>query len=160
MHKLEIRVRKAQPKDADTVLNMLGEILKLHHEGRPDLFNETGSKYSKEQLLEIFENPNRPVLVATNEHDDVVGYCFCIVKTADTSALKDIITLHIDDLYVDPTLRGKNVGKFLLDHAIDLAKQVGAYNIDLNVWEFNENAREFYQHLGFSTMRRYMEIVL
>ncbi len=157
---LEITVRRAQQKDTDTILNMLGEILKLHHQGRPDLFNEVGSKYSKQELLELFENPSRPVLVATNEQDEVVGYCFCIVKTADTLALKNIITLHIDDLFVDPSLRGKNVGKFLLEHAIDLAKEVGAYNIDLNVWEFNENAREFYQHLGFSTMRRYMEIVL
>ena len=38
------------------------------------------------------------------------------------------------------------------------AKESGFDRIELNMWEFNEDAREFYDALGFKTYRRYMEM--
>ena len=38
------------------------------------------------------------------------------------------------------------------------AKEKGFSKMELDVWEFNEDAREFYKAAGFQTYRRYMEL--
>ena len=40
------------------------------------------------------------------------------------------------------------------------AKLHGFDRIDLNMWEFNENALAFYEAMGMKTYRRYMELKL
>ena len=46
------------------------------------------------------------------------------------------------------------------DTAKDLAKELDCDNIELNVWEFNESAMKFYEKMGMTTQRRFMEIKL
>ena len=36
---MQIEIRKAEPQDAPRVLELLGDIARLHHEGRPDIFS-------------------------------------------------------------------------------------------------------------------------
>lgn len=45
-------IRKAEEKDAPRVLELLKEIVKLHHEGRPDIFSGENPKYDIPALLE------------------------------------------------------------------------------------------------------------
>jgi hypothetical protein len=39
----------------------------VHHNGRPDLFNGPAQKYSAEQLMDIFEDDDRPVFIAADD---------------------------------------------------------------------------------------------
>ena len=71
-----------------------------------------------------------------------------------------IRTLYIHDLCVDESARGRGVGTALMDAAVDWARAQRCHNIDLNVWEFNEGAKAFYERYGMHTMKRYMEILL
>ena len=40
----------------------------------------------------------------------------------------------------------------------DYTKEKGFKRIELNMWEFNQGALEFYEAVGFNTYRRYMEL--
>ena len=40
------------------------------------------------------------------------------------------------------------------------AREQGYRRLELNMWEFNEDALAFYEALGFSTYRRYMEMTI
>ena len=40
------------------------------------------------------------------------------------------------------------------------AKNEGFDRIELNMWEFNQGALAFYESIGFTTYRRFMEIKL
>ena len=101
-------VRRAKVKDINKIQDLLLQVCMVHHKGRPDIFKEGGSKYSKDELIKILEDEERPIFVAVDEMDEVLGYAFCIFQQHKLhSVLTDIRTLYIDDLCVDEGKRGK-----------------------------------------------------
>ena len=158
---MNITIRKAQNSDSKGVLRLLEQIAELHHQGRPDIFKGNTKKYTEDELSEILKDKDKPTFVAVDDSDKVLGYVFCMVaETKGHAVLKNSRSLYIDDFCVDRSLRGQNIGKKLFEAVKSYAYETGAYNIDLNVWEFNEGAIEFYQKCGFVTQRRTMELVL
>ena len=153
-------IRRAENKDLDSINKLLCQVLDVHHKGRPDIF-KIGTKYNEREIRELLSNDAKPILVAVNEKDEVLGYCFCvIVQHLNDSVLTDIKTLYIDDLCVDESLRGKGIGKELYHSAEKLAKQLGCYNLTLNVWECNPSAKEFYKKMGLIPQKTYMEEII
>lgn len=59
--------------------------------------------------------------------------------------MKDFTTLYIDDLCVDENSRGQHVGRKLYEYVLNYAREQGCYDVTLNVWEGNDNARAFYE---------------
>lgn len=57
---------------------------------------------------------------------------------------------YVQELYVVPTLRGRGIGRVLLERAIDLARGKGATSIDLNTGETDTAARSLYESMGFT----------
>ena len=153
-------IRRAQQKDISKIGDLLSQVDLVHHNGRPDIF-KIGRKYSDEELEMLMEDEERPILVCTDESDEVVGYCFCIfVRHTDNSVLTDIKTLYIDDLCVDEAMRGKHIGKELYEAAVKLAKDSGCYNLTLNVWSCNKSAIRFYEAPGLVPQKIGMELIL
>ena len=148
--KTEYQIRPAQTGDLEAVNRLLRQVLYVHYVGRPDLFNEVGKKYTDEELLKIFKNPQTPVFVYEKE-GEVLGYVFCELKRQSSGSLKTLTTLYIDDLCVDEKARKQNVGKALFEYAKEFAKKSGCYNITLHVWECNPGARAFYEAVGLTT---------
>ncbi len=160
MH-VDLIIRRAVRKDLPAVIKLLHEVLEVHAALRPDIFISGTTKYTEEELLEIFANENTPVFVAVNEKDEPLGHLFCIVQdhdaTPNTGAYK---TLYIDDLCVDEAARGLGVARKLYTHACDYAKQIGCFNVTLHVWEGNDRARAFYEKMGMGIQSTTMEQVL
>ncbi len=153
-------IRRAVEKDIPKIGDLLSQVCLVHHNGRPDIFG-VGRKYSDNELREILKDENRPILVATNENDEVTGYCFCIFQRhINSSVLTDIKTLYIDDLCVDEGLRGRHIGKELYEGALGLARESGCYNLTLNVWSCNKSALGFYESLGLVPQKIGMEKIL
>ena len=156
-----IFIRRAKPEDSDRLMELLAQIARLHHVGRPDLFKDGRQKYGKEELTGILRDENKPIFVATNGSDDIVGYVFCIIVRYRAHAnLNDHDSLYIDDFCVDENCRGGGVGKTLFQAVKAYAREIGVYSIDLNVWEFNESAIRFYESCGMRTQSRKMELIL
>ncbi|MBR6726017.1 MAG: GNAT family N-acetyltransferase [Clostridia bacterium] len=153
-------IRKAIEKDIPKIGDLLSQVCILHHNGRPDIF-KIGRKYSDDELTVLLKDESRPILVAVDQSDEVMGYCFCIYQRhEDNSVLTDIKTLYIDDLCVDEKLRGKHIGRELYEAAAALARESGCYNLTLNVWSCNESAMRFYESLGLLPQKVGMELVL
>lgn len=153
-------IRRAIEKDIPKIGDLLSQVDLVHHEGRPDIF-KIGRKYSDTQLKAMLKDENRPILVCTDESDEVMGYCFCIFQQhVSDSVLTDVKTLYIDDLCVDEKLRGKHIGKQLYQAAVRLAKENNCYNLTLNVWSCNHSAMKFYEAQGLVPQKVGMEIVL
>ncbi|MBR0359759.1 MAG: GNAT family N-acetyltransferase [Clostridia bacterium] len=153
-------IRLAQIKDIPKIGDLLSQVDMVHHLGRPDIF-KIGRKYSDAELKILLQDGNRPILVAVDEDDTVMGYCFCIFRQhIDDSVLTDIKTLYIDDLCVDENLRGRHIGKELYNAAVEFAKENGCYNLTLNVWSCNESAMKFYESCGLVPQKTSMEIIL
>ena len=153
-------IRLAVENDIPKMLDLLSQVCLVHHRGRPDIF-KIGTKYSSQDLKVLLADKERPILVAVDENDSVMGYCFCIFQQHnDNSVLTDIKTLYIDDLCVDENLRGKHIGKQLYQAAVKLAKENGCYNLTLNVWSCNPSALRFYESMGLKPQKIGMEMIL
>lgn len=158
---MSVTVRRAKDQDIDKITELLSEVLELHAKIRPDIFIPGTTKYTREELAEMFKDPGRPVFVAVDEQDQVVGHAFCILKRQPFSTnMKDFKTLFIDDICIDESSRGKHVGTALYQHITAYAKEEGCYDITLNVWEGNDAARAFYEKMGMFVKETQMEVIL
>ncbi len=155
---MEDLIRKAEPRDLEAVNSLLRQVLKVHYDGRPDLFNERGKKYTDEELLGIFANPQTPVFVYEKD-GAVLGYAFCALQHFSSGSLRPLTTLYIDDLCVDEHARGKHIGRALFEYVKAFARENGCYNITLHVWECNPGARSFYEKLGLTPQFTSMELI-
>ena len=61
---MDITVRRAEAKDIDKVSKLLSEVLEIHAKLRPDIFISGTTKYTREELTNIFQNDETPVFVA------------------------------------------------------------------------------------------------
>ena len=90
-----------------------------------------------------------------------MGYAFCIHKQfVNDNNMTDIKTLYIDDLCVDELARSGHIGTRLYEYVLDFARQQGYYNVTLNVWADNVNARKFYEKIGLRVQKIGMEKIL
>ena len=69
-------------------------------------------------------------------------------------------SLFIDDLCVDQEARGQHIGESLFEYVKSEAKQLGCYEVTLNVWAGNTPAEKFYEKMGMRTKERQMEYIL
>jgi GNAT superfamily N-acetyltransferase len=58
---------------------------------------------------------------------------------------------HIDSFYVLPELRGRGVGRLLMEAAYAEMRQAGATTVALDMVANNDVARRFYEREGFTT---------
>lgn len=152
-------IRRATQEDIPAILRLLEQVLAVHHQGRPDLFREKGTKYSGPELLEMLRQADAPVFVL-EEGGSVAGYIMCKMLKADGAAQEPITTLYVDDLCVDESARGKGIGRQLMDYARDYAREQGCHNLTLHVWEGNPGAQAFYASMGMKKQYTCLEWVL
>jgi ribosomal protein S18 acetylase RimI-like enzyme len=57
---------------------------------------------------------------------------------------------YLEELYIAPERRGEGFGRALLEAAIELARERGAVNIDLNTSEDDTAALALYESAGFT----------
>ena len=151
-------IRRAMPSDLVAVNRLLRQVLRVHHDGRPDLFRESGKKYTDEEILAIFANPDTPVFVYDLD-GTVLGYAFCVLQHSDSGSLQPLTTLYIDDLCVSEEARGRHIGSALFAYVRQFAKENGCYNITLHVWECNPGAKAFYESQGLKPQYTSLEWV-
>ena len=152
-------IRRAEHKDAEKIMDLLLQVLMVHQSGRPDYFKPNCRKYTDAELAAIIDDDTRPIFVY--DEDGVKGYAFCVIQEIKgNNACYDMKTLYIDDLCVDENERGKHVGKALYEHVKKYAKEIGCYNLTLNVWECNPSARAFYDKQGLKPLKTTLETIL
>lgn len=153
-------VRRAGEGDIPSLMKLLMQVNRVHHEGRPDLFKLT-IKYTEDELRVIVKNEQTPVFVCVDEDSRVLGHGFCVLqRPKDSRLLEDHLTLYIDDICVDENSRGQKVGKEIYEHIVSYARQCGCYNLTLNVWNCNPGAIRFYESLGLVPYKIGMEQIL
>ncbi len=154
-----MEIRRAESRDIPGLIRLLYQVGAVHHRIRPDLFRSGAIKYTEEELKAILGDESRPIFVAVA--GELLGYCFCQVKEiSGSTVLADRKELYIDDLCVEETCRGRQVGRQLYEHACDFARSIGCGYVSLNVWCGNDSAMAFYDHRGLTPRNITMEFKL
>ncbi|KAG2180650.1 hypothetical protein INT44_003657 [Umbelopsis vinacea] len=107
--------------------------------------SQSAPPLTKERLQSVLASPLTVVLVAIDDHAEIVGML--------TLACFDAVTgrrAHIEDVVVDDKCRGQGAGKLLLMEAIQIAQnKLHAASIDLTSRPEREAANRLYQKVGF-----------
>ena len=57
-------------------------------------------------------------------------------------------------------MRGRRIGTELYRYVLNYARNIGCYNVTLNVWSCNPDASAFYQAMGMKPYKIGMETIL
>lgn len=156
-----MKIRKAEERDIPQIMELLGQVLQIHADIRPDIFIPNTTKYTNAELIDMLKEETKPIYVAVGENDRCLGYVFCQLKKQPFSNnMVQFTSLFIDDLCVDKNTRGQHVGRTLFEYVKSEAKKLGCYEVTLNVWEGNTSAEKFYEKMGMKTKERQMEYIL
>lgn len=154
-------IRKAEERDIPRIIELLGQVLQIHADIRPDIFIPGTTKYTADELKALLKNKENPIYVAVNKADVCVGYAFCQLREQPFSNnMVPFKSLFIDDLCVDQQERGQHIGESLFNYVKNEAKRLGCYEVTLNVWAGNTSAEKFYEKMGMKTKERQMEYIL
>lgn len=153
----EIIVRFARRDELDEVNRIRLQVNDVHVNGRPDIFRAGFCDELKNHVFEIFEAEDSDVIVAL-ENEKVVGFaCVNHFMRPETPYSLARGMYRVEEFGVDENHRRKGIGKKLIEWIGEDARQKGFDRVDLDMWQFNESALKFYESIGFSTYRRYME---
>lgn len=153
-------IRKATTNDIPRILELLSQVNDVHAEGRPDYFIKGKRKYEENELRKILDDDTSPIFVC-EEECDVKGYAFCIIQDfSHCDNLHPDKSLYIDDICVDEKYRRQGIGKKLYKHVVQYAKEERCFNISLNVWDKNPEAKAFYENMGMTVQKVCMEYII
>ena len=153
-------VRFANENELGRVNELRAQVNALHVAGKPEVFKPGFPQELQDYVNVIWNDPNKDIVVA--ELDGVVcGYAVInYVNRPENPYMFERRYLDIDEFGVDEAFRRRGAATAMIDFIRALAAEKGYSRVELNMWEFNEDALKFYEAVGFTTYRRYMEMYL
>ncbi|MDF8369296.1 GNAT family N-acetyltransferase [Weissella paramesenteroides] len=106
------------------------------------------NSYNFETLTEELKNKNSFFYFVLNDEDNIMGYLKLNINDAQSEDDFEN-ALEIERIYIRKEFQKQGLGKVLYNIALTKATELEKQRIWLGVWEFNQNAKAFYQHLGF-----------
>lgn len=103
--------------------------------------------YTLKKLEQEFSEPDSVLYLACDK-EKVVGF-LRLRKTDEVEAQLGKNTIELHRLYIDSKYHGKQIGRRLMEKALDYAHSKKVEWIWLGVWEHNYNAQKFYAKWGF-----------
>ncbi len=136
---MSLRIASAQEADVPVILDFirqLAEYEKLSHEVQ-------ATEEALRQTL-FSERPYAEVLLAYWD-DEPVGFALFFHNYSTFLAKPG---LYLEDLFVNPSARGRGIGKALLTRLAEVANQRGCGRVEWSVLDWNTPSIEFYRRMG------------
>lgn len=153
-------IRFAEDKDLERVNELRKQVNDLHVNGRPDIFKAGFPPELRDHVYTVFRDPRQKIVVAEMD-GRICGFAVLNHLTRpETPYMYVRDYLDIDEFCVDEACRRQGVAAGMIGFIREYAGKEGFDRIELNMWEFNRDALAFYESVGFSTYRRYMEMKL
>jgi ribosomal protein S18 acetylase RimI-like enzyme len=121
---------------SSSVLQSINELL-------PQL-SSSAQVISMDRLSELVESDNTIIFIGTDESGQILGMLSLIVMKIPTGN-----KAWIEDVVVDQSARGKGMGKALMNHTLEKAKELAVKSVDLTSRPSREKANMLYQSLGY-----------
>ncbi|KAI4738778.1 hypothetical protein E4T50_10761 [Aureobasidium sp. EXF-12298] len=149
---LSCNLRKATLEDTTAIANLGSYVYTLtfgHSVPPEDLSAYLEEAYSREATAKEITNPDKDLIVATDNQDQIIG--FALLTRGTTESCLDGLhkTIELQRLYVHPKAHGGGVGKLLANCTEGMAREQGFEHLWLGVWEENVKAMAVYEKLGF-----------
>ncbi|MBQ8093070.1 MAG: GNAT family N-acetyltransferase [Clostridia bacterium] len=153
-------IRFAEREDLAAVNELRRQVNDLHVAGKPDVFKPGFEDSLRDYIFEIQEDPRKKIVVADLD-GRICGFAVLNhITRPENPFMFERDYLDIDEFCVDRNCRRQGIGLALIRFIRTYAKENGFTRLELNMWEFNQDALAFYEAAGFTTYRRYMEMSL
>jgi GNAT superfamily N-acetyltransferase len=149
-----VNVRRLRPDEAKLLKDLRLRALA----DAPDAFAHTHAEISAkpdsywEQMTRGVTEPGRHVMLVAEDDGAPVGIAFGVLPRIRPEDRPD--APHLGGMWVDPTARGRGVGRALAEAVLDWARERGFGVIALWVTEGNDPAIALYEHRGFTRTGR------
>ena len=153
-------VRFAKENELGRVNELRKQVNDIHVEGKPEVFKPGFGQELRDFVNVIWNDPEQEIVVA---EDDGVICGFAVlhhINKPENPFMKERDFIDIDEFCVDKDHRRKGAASEMVSFIKKFAREKGFKRIELNMWEFNQNALAFYEAAGFKTFRRYMEMMI
>lgn len=151
-------IRFAKENELVRVNELRKQVNDLHVEGKLEVFKAGFNDELRDHIYNIWDDPEQEIVVADLD-GTICGFAVLhhIVKPA-TPFMYERDFIDVDEFCVDKDYRRQGVASEMITFIRNYAKEKGVNRIELNMWEFNQDALAFYEAVGFKTYRRYMEM--
>lgn len=146
----KIILRKCMPDDLETPRVLSCKTYKetfapLNSPKNMQMF--LGEAYGLEKLRSELSETNS-VFYFLYLNQELCGYLKLNESPSQTD-INDVQSLELERIYVDAKFQGRGLGRVLMEHAIEIARERKKSYVWLGVWEKNDKAIAFYQKNGF-----------
>lgn len=144
---IEIWIRKAEIEDLKDIQALNNKLFEYEYDGwDKDLklgwsFDEEGKNYFIDMI-------NNQIVYIALDNGKPIGYLAGNTKVEN--AYLNIKVAEIDNMFVDNTYRGMNIGTMLIDKFKEYCMEKGIKTFKVNTSASNIKAIEFYKKNGFS----------
>ena len=134
---MNINIRELKESDKDRLLELWAGYL--------DFYKSTLSNEQTEFTFKRLINHDQKMygFVAENENG-VIGFTHCLFRP---STWTETDYCYLEDLFVDSNIRGKGVGRALINRVVELAKEKNSKRVYWTTQEFNKTARVLYDSI-------------
>jgi len=161
-----ICIRRATEQDIDALMGLYDEFHRFHVVGVPDRLRISEPSTPTEQAalsesLSAILHREDAAMVVVVVGDHVVGLAEVYVHQDEPHPL--VVPhrySHLQSLIISASVRKQGLGRLLVEAAHHWAKERGATEMQLDIWEFEAGPLHFYKHLGYRTLKRHLLIDL
>lgn len=148
-------IRVARRDDYEGLCAVMRELDVFHADALPHFFHPFDEPArSLQWFTDMLENPEALLLVAEHE-GRVAGVLSGLVRqNPDLPMFAPRRWLVVDNVAVLNAYRRMGIGQALMEQAHAWAQAQRLAEVELSVWEFNEDAIAFYEALGYTTIVR------
>ena len=150
-------IRFAVRDELEQVNRIRKQVNELHVSGEPAIFKDGFSKELSDYIYTVFADPLKKIAVCESNGTISAFAVLHHITKPENPFMHVRDYLDIDEFGVDAACRRKGIATEMIRFIREYAKSEGFSRIELNMWEFNRDALAFYEAVGFSTYRRYME---
>jgi GNAT superfamily N-acetyltransferase len=137
--KQKLNLRPATPDDVPQILQFIRDL--ATYEREPDAVLATEA-----DLLRDGFGPQKRFHCLMADYDGVaVGFALYFYSYSTWAGHAGI---YLEDLYVDPAMRGKGIGKSLLSAVAAIAVSEGCPRLEWSVLDWNQPSIDFYHQMG------------
>jgi ribosomal protein S18 acetylase RimI-like enzyme len=155
-----VEIRKAEIKDYEAYCSLVRQVDEIHAAGAPRYFRVPEPPRSQDFYLKRLGEPLRALFVAEKGANMVAYIDLRELESAPVPLRQPVKIVEVCDLVVGKTERRLGIGTALLEKGKAWARERGADEFQLSVWDFNQGALKMYEQSGFEPKYRTLALRL
>ena len=143
-------IRDATHPDLPAIARGMVRLQQLHIDAFPEIYKPFSEHDAITYLSKLITQTDFHLRVAIHA-EQLAGHAVFAVESTPSSMFKHAQRFgHVTQIEVDPKFRGLGIGNLLLADIDELGATMGLNRIVLDVWSFNDTAREFFRGFGYT----------